>query len=56
MRFKSVVQNGFRVFAVTGINTISFAIEATDQAKGGLLGFGIEREDPAANEIGRAHV
>ena len=43
MRFKSAAVGGFRVFAVTGTNTISFAIQATDAAKAGLLGFAVER-------------
>ena len=50
MRFRSDLQNGYQVFAVTGINTISFAIEATDEAKSGLLGFGVVREDPRSDE------
>ena len=43
MRFKSSAVGGFQVFAVTGTNTISFAIQATDAAKKGLLGFAVER-------------
>jgi phosphatidylserine/phosphatidylglycerophosphate/cardiolipin synthase-like enzyme len=43
MRFKSMAVGGFQVFAVTGTNTISFAIQATDAAKKGLLGFAVER-------------
>jgi phosphatidylserine/phosphatidylglycerophosphate/cardiolipin synthase-like enzyme len=43
MRFKSAAANGFQVFAVTGTNTISFAIDASDAAKRGLLGFSVER-------------
>lgn len=43
MRFKSPAQDGFQVFAVTGVNTVSFAITATDDAKKGLLGFAVER-------------
>ncbi len=46
MRFKSTKSGGFQVFAVTGINTVSFAITATDNAARGLLGFGVERVDP----------
>jgi phosphatidylserine/phosphatidylglycerophosphate/cardiolipin synthase-like enzyme len=42
--------DGFKVFAVTGVNTISFAIDATAAAKKGLLGFAVERFDPAENE------
>jgi len=50
MRFKSPKTGGFRVFAVSGINTISFGIQATTAAKVGLLGFAVERFDPKANE------
>ena len=50
MRFKSARVGGFRVFAVTGVNTISFAIEATAEAKPGLLGFSVERFDPTEDE------
>jgi phosphatidylserine/phosphatidylglycerophosphate/cardiolipin synthase-like enzyme len=38
------------VYAVTGVNTISFGIEATTTAKKGLLGFSVERFDPKADE------
>lgn len=43
MRFKSPQANGFQAFAVTGVNTVSFAITASDEAKQGLLGFAVER-------------
>jgi phosphatidylserine/phosphatidylglycerophosphate/cardiolipin synthase-like enzyme len=43
MRFKSAAVGGFQVFAVSGTNTISFAIQATEAAKAGLLGFAVER-------------
>lgn len=46
MRFKSSKQAGFQVFAVTGVNTVSFGLTATETAKKGLLGFAVEREDP----------
>ncbi len=46
MRFKSAKKKGFQVFAVSGINTVSFAIKATDTARAGLLGFAVERHDP----------
>ncbi|OGP59813.1 MAG: hypothetical protein A2162_01470 [Deltaproteobacteria bacterium RBG_13_52_11b] len=46
MRFKSQKEHGFQVFAVAGVNTISFAIEASSEAKEGLLGFTVERFDP----------
>lgn len=50
MRFKSKKSGGFQVFAVSGINTVSFGIDADEGAQKGLLGFGVEREDPAENE------
>ena len=50
MRFKSPSSNLFQVFAVTGVNTISFGINASEEAKSGLLGFAVERVDPAKNE------
>jgi hypothetical protein len=50
MRFKSPPSNSFQVFAVTGVNTISFGIEAKEEATPGLLGFAVERVDPAGNE------
>src|SRR5262249_22735535 len=43
MRFKSPQTDGFQAFAVSGVNTISFAISATEDAKKGLLGFAVER-------------
>jgi phosphatidylserine/phosphatidylglycerophosphate/cardiolipin synthase-like enzyme len=50
MRFKSKQSKPFQVFAVTGVNTISFGIKADQTAKKGLLGFAVERVDPAADE------
>ena len=50
MRFKSKTVDGFQVFAVTGINTVSFGIQATASARKGLLGFAVERADPTQNE------
>jgi phosphatidylserine/phosphatidylglycerophosphate/cardiolipin synthase-like enzyme len=50
MRFKSDKRDGFQVFAVTGINTVSFAITATATARRKLLGFAVERADPEENE------
>lgn len=50
MRFKSLKIGGFQVFAVTGVNTISFAIDATKKAKDRLLGFSVERFDPKENQ------
>jgi hypothetical protein len=50
MRCKSSKQGGYQIFAVTGINTVSFAIAADAAARNGLLGFAIERVDPVENE------
>jgi phosphatidylserine/phosphatidylglycerophosphate/cardiolipin synthase-like enzyme len=50
MRFKSAKSDGFQVFAVSGANTISFGIEAEEDARRGLLGFAVERIDPEENE------
>lgn len=50
MRFNSQAAGGFQVFAVSGVNTISFGIKATEAAKKGLLGFSVERFDPTENE------
>ncbi|HWJ53374.1 MAG TPA: phospholipase D-like domain-containing protein, partial [Propionibacteriaceae bacterium] len=50
MRFRSPSSDGIRVFAVAGTNTVSFGIEASDAARAGLLGFAVERVDPAKNE------
>jgi phosphatidylserine/phosphatidylglycerophosphate/cardiolipin synthase-like enzyme len=50
MRFKSPKSKSFQVFAVSGVNTISFGIKASEEARDGLLGFAVERFDPAADE------
>jgi phosphatidylserine/phosphatidylglycerophosphate/cardiolipin synthase-like enzyme len=50
MRFKSTTTDGYQIFAVSGVNTISFAIAADEADTHGLLGFAIERYDPAENE------
>ena len=50
MRFKSKPTNGYQVFAVSGVNTISFAIDAVGANTAGLLGFAVERLDPTENE------
>ena len=50
MRFKSRLQGGLQVFAVAGPNTISFAISSTAAARKGLLGFAVERADPAEKQ------
>jgi phosphatidylserine/phosphatidylglycerophosphate/cardiolipin synthase-like enzyme len=49
MRFKSKTVDGFCVYAVSGVNTISFAIDASPAARNGLLGFTVERFDPEEN-------
>lgn len=50
MRFRSSPTDGFQVFAVAGVNTVSFAITATAKARAGLLGFAVERIDPKEDE------
>lgn len=50
MRFKSKPSNGYQVFAVSGVNTISFGINASEAARKGLLGFAVERVDKTENE------
>lgn len=50
MRFKSSSTGGYQVFAVSGVNTISFGIKTTEKARRGLLGFAVERVDPVADE------
>ena len=45
MRFQSKKSDGFQVFAVSGVSTISFGIAAATAAKKGLLGFAVERMD-----------
>lgn len=50
MRYKSKLSGGLQVFAVAGTNTVSFGIHADQAARSGLLGFAIERVDPAKNE------
>jgi phosphatidylserine/phosphatidylglycerophosphate/cardiolipin synthase-like enzyme len=50
MRFRSQPTDGYVIHAVSGINTISFAIDATGANTAGLLGFAVERVDPAASE------
>jgi phosphatidylserine/phosphatidylglycerophosphate/cardiolipin synthase-like enzyme len=50
MRFKSAPRNGYQVFAVSGVNTVSFGIQASATARRKLLGFAVERIDPVENE------
>ena len=48
MRFRSRTAAAGRVYAVTGTNTVSFAVVASDTTKAGLLGFAVRRYDLAA--------
>src|SRR5688572_18945487 len=50
MRFASRPTSGIQVFAVSGINTVSFGIDADPAARAGLLGFAVERWDPTEND------
>ena len=50
MRFQSKEAAGYQIFAIAGVNTISFGIQAGAAARTGLLGFAVERFDPAENE------
>ena len=50
MRFKSKPSNGYQVFAVSGVNTISFGINANAASRKGLLGFAVERIDKTEKE------
>ena len=48
MRFRSRTAAAGRVYAVTGTNTVSFAVVASGVTKAGLLGFAVRRYDLAA--------
>ena len=50
MRFRSGKVGDFEVFAISGVNTISFGIAADHAGRAGLLGFAVERFDPDENE------
>lgn len=50
MRFKSKKAGGYQVYAVAGTNTVSFAIDFVNADVHGLLGFAVERFDPAEDE------
>jgi phosphatidylserine/phosphatidylglycerophosphate/cardiolipin synthase-like enzyme len=50
MRFRSRPSAAGQIFAVAGVNTVSFAVVASAATKDGLLGFAVERVDPAADE------
>jgi pimeloyl-ACP methyl ester carboxylesterase len=45
MRFKSGKTDDLKIFAVSGVNTVSFGISATAKATKGLLGFALKRRD-----------
>jgi len=46
MRFKSLKQHGYTIFAVSGTDVVSFGIDFTGGADtSGLLGFAVERHD-----------
>jgi phosphatidylserine/phosphatidylglycerophosphate/cardiolipin synthase-like enzyme len=48
MRFRSRTAAAGRVYAVTGTNTVSFAVLASETTRAGLLGFAVRRYDLAA--------
>lgn len=50
MRSKSKKTNGYIVYAVSGTNTISFAIDFKEATTKGLLGFSVERIDKKTGE------
>jgi phosphatidylserine/phosphatidylglycerophosphate/cardiolipin synthase-like enzyme len=50
MRFKSRKTDGYIIYAVSGVNTISFAIDFEQANTKGLLGFAIELHDLTNNE------
>lgn len=50
MHFKSNSVDGYVIYAVSGTNTVSFAIDYSQAITKGLLGFGVERFDPKENE------
>jgi phosphatidylserine/phosphatidylglycerophosphate/cardiolipin synthase-like enzyme len=50
VRFRSEPTAAGQVFAVCGVRTLSLAVAATDEITPGLLGFAVERVDPANGE------
>lgn len=50
MRFKSEKVGGYKIYAVSGINVVSFAIDFEDADTKGLLGFAVEREEVGKND------
>lgn len=50
MRFKSKTINGYTIYAVSGVHSVSFAIDFDQKKVEGLLGFAVERFDHKENE------
>ncbi len=50
MHFKSNSIDGYVIYAVSGTNTVSFAIDYNQSDTKGLLGFAVERADPTESE------
>lgn len=50
MRFKSNKTGGYRIYAISGVNVISFAIDFEEADTKGLLGFAVEREEVGKND------
>ncbi len=50
MHFISRKTNGYKIYAVSGVNSVSFAIDFDDADTKGLLGFAVERHDRTENE------
>ena len=50
MRYKSKQQKGYTIFAVAGIDVVSFGIDFTNAHTNGLLGFAVERHDITEDE------
>lgn len=50
MRARSHTTNGYKIYAIAGINSISFAIDADPASTKGLLGFAVERHDKTEKE------
>ncbi len=50
MRVKSKKSSGYTIYAVSGTNTVSFAIDFKDAVTDGLLGFAVERINHSTGE------
>jgi phosphatidylserine/phosphatidylglycerophosphate/cardiolipin synthase-like enzyme len=50
MRFKSEKVEGIAIYAVAGVNTVSFGFDVSKKARKKLLGFAVERIDTAGHE------